>query len=202
MVFLLDSNVFIQSANTSYKFCFCQAFWDFLITLHNQGYIYSISQVKDELRTKDDAIKDWIDEKNFPKSFFLDGFEAGNEYSELMTMLKSHVITGKVAQHNYKEDIYTQSAFDEMAGKLPGKIKADGWLITMAKKRDYCIVTQEELSKKTSPQHRIKIPNAAKLFGVKHCIDLFSFLGDVASNNFTLNTTNLTTLQSFGNDKY
>ena len=49
MPYLLDSNIFIQAKNLHYSFDFCPAFWEWLDVGNEQGKVFSIEKVRDEL---------------------------------------------------------------------------------------------------------------------------------------------------------
>lgn len=61
MAYLLDANVFIAAKNLHYGFDFCPAFWDWLHLAHQQGNVYSIEKVRDELRAGQDDLAQWVD---------------------------------------------------------------------------------------------------------------------------------------------
>lgn len=56
MAYLLDANIFIQAKNLHYGFDFCPAFWDWLIQKNQQGQLFSISRVGDELIAGNDTL--------------------------------------------------------------------------------------------------------------------------------------------------
>ena len=64
MSYLLDANVFIQSARMEYGFNFCPAFWDFLDLKNKSKEVFTIQQVFDEVvdinKEKPDALSQWL----------------------------------------------------------------------------------------------------------------------------------------------
>jgi hypothetical protein len=68
-MYLLDANIFIQAKNEEYTFDICPAFWDWIGRTHNNGRLFSIAKVKDELLIPGDELSDWA--KNQPDTFFL-----------------------------------------------------------------------------------------------------------------------------------
>ncbi|MCH7580811.1 MAG: DUF4411 family protein [Chloroflexi bacterium] len=56
MAYLLDANVFMQASNLHYGFDFCPAFWNWLIEANEQGQLYSIGRVSDEIAAGDDEL--------------------------------------------------------------------------------------------------------------------------------------------------
>lgn len=63
MVFLLDTNVFIDAKNQYYAFDFCPAFWDWIDQAHRSGSIFSIDKVAAELGAVDDHLASWADQR-------------------------------------------------------------------------------------------------------------------------------------------
>lgn len=68
MAYVLDANIFIQAKNLHYGFDFCPAFWDWLIEQNNEGKVFSIEKVGDELEAGTDELSDWS--KNQGERFF------------------------------------------------------------------------------------------------------------------------------------
>jgi hypothetical protein len=56
MLYLLDTNVFIQAKNLHYGFDFCPAFWEWLIEQHERGRVHSVEKVGDELAAGADEL--------------------------------------------------------------------------------------------------------------------------------------------------
>ena len=69
MAYLVDANVFIQAKNLHYGFDFCPAFWDWLIAANQDGRVYSLDQVGDELAAIADQLSDWASKQG--PQFFL-----------------------------------------------------------------------------------------------------------------------------------
>ena len=61
MVYLLDSNVFIQAKNLHYGFDFCPAFWEWLAEQNRKGRVHSIEKVGSELAAGEDELSDWAE---------------------------------------------------------------------------------------------------------------------------------------------
>lgn len=59
MVYLLDSNVFIEAQNRYYAFDIVPAFWDWMDSVVGPD-VGTIVPVRDELLVKDDALGDWM----------------------------------------------------------------------------------------------------------------------------------------------
>jgi Domain of unknown function (DUF4411) len=69
MLYLLDTNIFIQAKNLHYGMDFCPAFWDWLIDQNARGHVHSIEKVADELALGSDELSTWADARGEP--FFL-----------------------------------------------------------------------------------------------------------------------------------
>jgi hypothetical protein len=59
VLYLLDSNVFIQAKNLHYGMDFCPAFWDWLVDQNSRGNAHSIEKVADELAAGTDDLTKW-----------------------------------------------------------------------------------------------------------------------------------------------
>ena len=68
MTYLLDANVFIQAKNLHYGFDFCPAFWEWLDRAHAAGTVYSIEEVRTELKAGSDELSEWAEAR---PAFFL-----------------------------------------------------------------------------------------------------------------------------------
>ena len=60
MKYLLDTNVFIQAWKVSYKPDCRPEFWDWLIQKNEEDKIYSIKELLNEMRRKDDYLAEWV----------------------------------------------------------------------------------------------------------------------------------------------
>lgn len=58
MAYLLDADVFMSAKNLHYGFDFCPAFWDWLILKNQQGAVFSIEKVSDELKGVADELSE------------------------------------------------------------------------------------------------------------------------------------------------
>lgn len=163
--FLIDTNVFIDSKNFSYNFDYCRIFWDFLLTLHDNGLIYSIDKVKNEICNKEDPLCKWVKEE-LPATFFESEYTSMANYAKLINWSMSLDITDKA-----KSDFASQD-------------KADAFLIAHAMTHDFTIITHEKASGGL-PKKRILIPDAAAIHGVD-TLTLFEFLPQYAGHNFSV----------------
>lgn len=69
MSYLLDANVFIQAKNLHYGFDFCPAFWDWIVSRNQQGLVFSVERVGDELAAGADQLAAWAGQRG--GGFFL-----------------------------------------------------------------------------------------------------------------------------------
>lgn len=146
MIYLIDSNIFIEAKNRYYGFDFCPAFWDFLDKEIDKTTIFSIKEVYTELSKGDDDLALWIKNRK-DTSFFItvDDKETQKEFM-------------KIAQ-------YVQSNFSqEEVNKFLSV--ADPWLIAKAKVLEATIVTHEVLAPLNTK--KVKIPNICAHFGIDY----------------------------------
>lgn len=68
-VYLLDANVLINAKNTWYSFELVPGFWNWVMREAEQGRLFSIIQVRTELRRVDDQLSRWT--RELPDSFWL-----------------------------------------------------------------------------------------------------------------------------------
>lgn len=163
MAYLIDSNIFIQAKRTYYQMSFCTAFWDLIITLHNQGKVYSINKVKQELTRGEDELSEWA--KTLPSTFWIDEEQYSEEY-------------GKIINWAY------QSKFTDTAKlNFAEHSRADAWLIATAAAKNMTIITHETRAD-PNVKRLVKIPNAAEIYGIP-CITIYEFLAEHSHSNFT-----------------
>jgi hypothetical protein len=158
MIYLIDSNIFIEAKNRYYGFDFCPAFWDFLDKEISKTTIFSIKEVYTELSKGDDDLALWIKDRK-DTSFFIpvDDEETQKEFM-------------KIAQ-------YVQSNFSqEEVNKFLSV--ADPWLIAKAKVLGATIVTHEVLAPTNTK--KVKIPNICAHFGVNYS-NPFNMLRDLGA---------------------
>lgn len=70
MAYLLDTNVFIQSWNSDHKPDCCPDFWLWLIQKNQENMVYSIKEVFNEIRRKDDELAEWVE--GLDDNFFIE----------------------------------------------------------------------------------------------------------------------------------
>ena len=156
MIYLIDSNIFIEAKNRYYGFDFCPAFWDFLDGEISKTTILTIKEVYNELSNGDDDLAQWI--KDRKDSAFFTPVDDEETQKEFM----------KIAQ-------YVQSNFSQEESNKFLSV-ADPWLIAKAKVLGANIVTHEVLAPTNTK--KVKIPNICAHFGVNYS-DPFNMIRDL-----------------------
>ena len=153
--YLLDTNAFLEAKTRYYRFAFCPAYWDWLIRKNQDGIVFSLDKVKDEIHDKVPPFSTWV-EKMDAQEFFLssDGVQHHEFCATLNNWVNEHTQYEKVAK-------------DRM---LQG---ADLPLIVYAKMHRYTLVTQEVRAPDSKTE--IKIPDVCDEFGI-NCINTFDML--------------------------
>jgi hypothetical protein len=144
MAYLLDTDVFIQAKNLHYGFDFCPAFWDWILARHQEGSVFSIEKVKDELVVGDDELAEWA--KSREPSFF--------------SSPDASVLPALATTTNWAvgEERYEQVAVN---GFLQ---HTDYYLVATTLAKGHVVVSHEVPS--NSPK-KIKIPDACISLGIK-----------------------------------
>lgn len=152
--YLIDTNIFIESAYRFYAFDICPGFWDFLEQCSQTDSVKSISKVYDEITSNGPNLQDFK-EKLQKAGFFLslDGIN-----------LESYATISQTLQTMQ----YTQKAIQDFSSG------ADFFLVALAYQESYTIVTHEAKSGNNA-RNTIKIPNVCKDLNI-NCIDVAEFL--------------------------
>lgn len=151
MKFLLDSNIFMQAKNDYYRFDVCPGFWRWIERANAKGQVYSIQNVRDELRKEVDNLNNW--------SRMNGGVFQKCDHQTLRSF--AMVAEWVEAQERYQPAM--------KAHFLGG---ADPMLIAHAHAHNFHIVTWE----KNEPTAKaVKIPVVCQHFGVE-CTNLFDVL--------------------------
>lgn len=150
MIFFLDTSIFIESKKNYYAPDICSAFWQWLSEEGStNSNIRSIQAVLEELKSGNDDLPKWVQEK-LPGDFFIPtskDVDIVNERRKMQDALVNRMDFDNAKVRNFLA-------------------KADLWLIAAAKVKDGCVVTNERAN---LGQKRIKIPIVAKEFGVNCC---------------------------------
>lgn len=152
--YLIDTNIFIESANRHYAIDICSGFWHFLIKVSKLDNVKSIIQVYDEFTPDDERLKNF--RQNLKGNHFFLPVE--NITPESYSKVTKTLIDME----------YTQQAIAKFS------MHADYFLIALALQENYIIVTQEAKSGNNA-KNQIKIPNVCDRLGIG-CIDVVKFL--------------------------
>lgn len=144
MIYLLDSDVFIQAKNTYYAFDLCPGFWEFLEHELNGGEIRSVRQVRLELEAGNDDLSRWATARG--SAFFL-------EPTAATTTSMRTVST------------WVQAADFTDAAKRAFLGAADAFLIAHAL-GEGCTVVTHEAPNQPNEKGRVKIPTVCDVLGV------------------------------------
>lgn len=145
MIYCLDSNTFIEAKNLHYAMDFCPAFWDMIINKSEEGRIFSIDLVYNELIKGNDSLADWIKIQ-----------KQNNLFIETYDLETQENFVGIV---NYVTDNYSEREASKFLDV------ADPWLIAKCKTMDATLVTKEVLARGAK---KVKIPNICEVFDVKY----------------------------------
>jgi hypothetical protein len=140
----LDANVFIQAKNLHYGFDFCPGFWDWLERANDDGRVFSIERVADEITAGDDDLAEWVADR--PAGFFLS--------PDAAVVPSLHAVSE-----------WANGAGYEPAALATFLQVADFYLVAQALAHSHTVVTHEVASHSTK---RIKIPDACIAVGVRH----------------------------------
>lgn len=145
-MFVVDSNVFIQAANSYYAFDLVPAFWTWLEGRLGDD-IFTVVPVQSEILAQKDDLSDWISQ-NSNSSWIL---PVDDEPTQLqMPELTQHCVN--------------------LSYKMPGIQKflsgADPWVISAARSRSWTVVTHEEPNPAT--KKRVKIPDVCDALRVRN----------------------------------
>jgi hypothetical protein len=147
--FLLDANVFIESAKKHYAFDIAPKFWESLIRHSESGRVQSIDRVKKEIDKEKDQLAEWAENK-FKHAFLSSDDETvAVNFGRLMNWVQR--------QSQFRDEAKTEFADEKVA---------DGWLIAYAMAKGLVLVTLEQLNPHI--KRKVPIPNVCQAFGVKY----------------------------------
>jgi len=141
MLYLLDTNVFIQAKNLHYGMDFCPAFWEWLSEQNGRGRVHSIEKVGDELAAGNDDLAGWAAGRG--EAFFQSPDQA---------MLSALATVSTWANGQHYQPAAVNAFFQD----------ADYYLVAHALAHQCTVVTHEVASDGVK---RVKIPNVC--IGVK-----------------------------------
>lgn len=151
MIYLLDSNIFIQAKNEYYGFDLCPGFWNWLEQKNQEGRVFSIDRVQAELSSFSDDLSRWA--TNRGSNFFL---SLDQPAIQAMTAVSTWVQNSP-----HRED--AKSVF------LSG---ADPFLIAYAKAHNHTVVSHEIY---VESRRKVKIPAVCRELHVP-CVRTFEML--------------------------
>lgn len=161
MIYLLDTNIFVETKKRFAPINIGLSFWKKIKELADAGFIASIDKVKEEINVKGDDLSIWIT-KELPRGFFRNSsiVDVAFRYADLMNWADNGT--------------YTQAAKDEFAR---GTI-ADSFLIAFAATDPANITIVTDENSEPLRRNKVKIPDAAKTLNVR-CIKLVDFFKEL-----------------------
>ncbi len=151
MAYLLDADVFIRAKNLHYGFDFCPAFWEWLIARNDDGTVFSVEKVGDEVQAVADELSEWAAERG--DRFFL--------------RLEPSAVPSLAAVSDWA----TGRKYEPSAVNTFLQI-ADYYLVAQAHAGGHTVVTHEVPA---ASQRKIKIPDACIGLGIK-CVTPYEML--------------------------
>ena len=162
--YILDANVFIDAHRRYYSFDTCPGFWDWLEKKHEEGSVFSVKKVYDELLKKDDKLSKWAKKMSKREFFKIDNDE------------KTILEVKKLRDWADDKEKFTEAARDKFYRS------ADLFLVAYAKAHDFIVATEEVYERRKS---EVKIPNACEFIGVEY-VNTFQLLRKVGGARFAL----------------
>jgi Domain of unknown function (DUF4411) len=151
VAYLLDANVFIESKKRWYGFDFCPGFWAWLDSANEEGRVFSIERVADEILAGDDELVDWVRDGRRPMFLKPDAAVLAS-----LTSLSRWATGG----------LYEASAVGTFLAA------ADSYLVAHAHAQGHVVVTHELVA---NSRKIVKVPNACVEMGVEY-INTFEML--------------------------
>ncbi len=161
MIYLLDTNIFVETKKRFAPISVGQSFWAMINRLAVAGTIASIDKVKDEIDVLGDDLTTWS-AAQLPHGFYL------NTSTVVVMTRYARIINWA------NTGIFTQPAKDEFARNTT----ADAFLIAFAATdpQNIKIVTYE--TSEPARRNKVKIPDAAASVGVS-CITLVEMMNEL-----------------------
>lgn len=163
-MYLLDTNIYINFYDRCYRFKYFPQFWEnFAPIMKNKVILPKV--VYDEI-TRNQEFKDWLSNHSL-SGYYYNHKDCYREW-------------GEVIHHLATSGYYNEKALTDKKSWTHEKI-ADGWLIAIAKKEGYTIVSDEVPNynlNKNNPSKSAKIPDVARELGVR-CITMNNFFDEI-----------------------
>lgn len=144
MGYLLDTNVFVAAKDNYYRPEVCPGFWRWLELGSDQGMVYSVAAVLEELQERDDDLAKWA--KEWKRMFLDPDWSVEGAHSKLREWAQ-------------QKSQYRFEAADEFLRT------ADSFLVAHALAHGHAVVTLEKPA--PDSKKRILIPDACDALGVK-----------------------------------
>jgi len=145
MIYLLDTNTFVEAKNRYYNMTVCPAYWQWLRQKFASHDVASISMVGDELKKGDDELADWA--KDHPALFIgVDDVGTQTCFAQVANLIVSQSAQMKAG-----------AVEDFLSG-------ADPWLIAKAMATHGTVVTHEAYN--PNAKRKFLIPNVCEQFGI------------------------------------
>lgn len=147
--YLVDSDVLITAKNRYYAFDLCPGFWNSLLHYHEEGRIFSVDRVRNELLMghSEEVLVQWVKNK-VPREFFV-AVEDDSRISR---------VYGTITKWVQDNPRYLDPAKAKFA------TGADGWLVACALVREAIVVTNERPAPKA--KRDVKLPDVCDEFKV------------------------------------
>lgn len=162
-MYILDTNIFINFYDRYYRFAYFPSFWENLIPILNSRVI--IPKVVINETTHSTEFVAWIN------SHFSNEKLNHTQYTSQYTTVLQHVLSC---------GFYKPEALNSEKGWANEKI-ADAWIIAIAMKENYTIVTEENRVinlNRINPSKAAKIPDVSDQLGIR-CINMNQFFEEV-----------------------
>lgn len=161
MIYLLDTNIFVETKKRFAPIYVGLSFWAMINRLAVNGSIASIDKVMDEINVLGDDLTAWS-ASQLPRGFFLSTSTAAviRKYAAVINWVNA--------------GIFTPSAKNEFARSTT----ADAFLIAMAATdpQNVKLVTYE--TSEPARRNKVKIPDAAASVGVQ-CVTLVEMMNEL-----------------------
>ncbi len=161
-LYLLDTNIYINFYDRFYRFEHFPGFWNVFKDILNE-FVILPNVVLDEIN-KSPEFHNWLN----------------NNLKSVNSVVINHKTYAEqwadVIQYIAEHPCYSEKALTD-ANSWTRERVADGWLIAMAKKEGYTIVTDELSNPNLNAHHpssSVKIPDIAKDFNIQ-CISMNTF---------------------------
>lgn len=157
-LYALDANVFMQAKNAHYRFTFCPAFWEFLVSAGDERKLLSIDKIQGEIAAGGGDLEAFANSR-LGGTFFKDSGE-----TEVVAEF------GRLTAWVTAQSQFFAAAKNDFAGGV------DGWLIAYAKGHRCTVVTHEAHA--PDAKRKVPIPNVCLAFGVPYCntFEMLDFL--------------------------